>query len=122
MLKFSKDHTWVKLEGDIGIVGISDYAQKQLKDIVFVELPEKGGKVEKGKTIATIESVKSVSDIVSPVSGEVVEVNDKLKEDPTLINKDSQGEGWIFKVKLEDKKEKGDSLMTEEEYRKGNEA
>ena len=120
-MKFSKDHSWVKVEGDVAIVGISDYAQKQLKDIVFVELPEKGKKVEKGKMAASIESVKSVSDFNSPVSGEVVDVNESLKKDPTLINKDSQGKGWLFKVKI-DKKGELDNLMTEEEYNKANEA
>ena len=120
MTKFSKDHTWVKVENDIGIVGISDYAQKQLKDIVFIEMPEKGKKLEKGKTAASIESVKSVSDFISPVSCEVTEVNESLKSDPTLINKDSQDKGWIFKVKIENKDELN-QLMTEEEYNKSNE-
>jgi len=121
MLKFSKDHAWVKVDDNIGTVGISDYAQKQLKDVVFVELPEKGKKVEKDKMAASIESVKSVSDINSPVSGEVIEINESLKDDPTLINKDSQGKGWLFKVKME-KKEELDSLITEGEYKKSNEA
>lgn len=120
MVKFSKDHSWVKVEGEIGVCGITDYAQKQLKDIVFVELPEKGKKLEKGKAVASIESVKSVSDIISPVSGEIVEVNESLKNQPELINKDSMGEGWIFKVKIEDKEELN-NLMTEEEYNKANE-
>ncbi len=119
-MKFSKDHTWVKVEGGIGVCGISDYAQKQLKDIVFIELPEKGKKLEQGKQAASIESVKSVSDVISPVSGEVVEVNDALKDDPTLVNKDASGKGWIFKVKIEEKGEL-DKLMTEEDYKKSNE-
>ncbi len=113
-MKFSKDHTWVNEDGK---VGISDYAQKQLKDIVFVELPEKGKKVEKGKQVATIESVKSVSDVISPVSGEVIEVNESLQEDPTIINSDCYGKGWLFKVKVEE----SDDLMTEEEYNNANE-
>jgi glycine cleavage system H protein len=117
MIKFSKEHVWIKAEGDIGICGISEYAQKQLKDIVFVELPVKGKKLEQGKMAATIESVKSVSDVMSPASGEVTGVNENLKEDPTLINKDAMNKGWIFKVKISNKKEL-DKLMTEQEYRK----
>ncbi len=117
MIKFSKDHSWVKLEGDIGIVGVSDYAQKQLRDIVFVEMPEKGKKLEQGKMAATIESVKSVSDVISPVSGDVIEVNGNLKNQPDLINKDAMNKGWIFKVKMSNKKEL-DKLITEQEYKK----
>lgn len=114
IMKFSKDHAWVKEDGT---VGVSDYAQKQLKDIVFIELPEKGRKLEKGKQAASIESVKSVSDVISPVSGEVIEVNEALKDDPTLVNKDSEGNGWLFKVKIENKDELND-LIEEEEYKK----
>lgn len=117
MIKFSKEHIWIKVEGDIGIVGISDYAQKQLKDIVFVEMPEKGKKLEQGKMAATIESVKSVSDVISPISGEVIEVNENLMKNPTLINKDAMNKGWIFKVKISNKKEL-DKLITEQEYKK----
>lgn len=116
-LKYSKEHEWVKIKGDIGVIGVTDFAQKQLTDIVFVELPEKGSKVEAGKQMAVIESVKSVSDIFSPVSGEVVEVNEKLKDNPDVINKDPYGEGWIVKVKIRNKDEL-DSLMTAENYGK----
>lgn len=114
-LKYTKEHEWVKVDGDIGIVGVTDFAQEQLTDIVFVELPEKGKKVERNKQLAVIESVKSVSDVSSPVSGEVVEVNDKLKDNPETINKEPYSGGWIAKIKLEDKGQL-DGLMSAEDY------
>ncbi len=114
-LKYSKEHEWVKVDGDIAVVGVTDFAQQQLTDIVFVELPEKGKKVEQNKQLAVIESVKSVSDVFSPVSGEVVEVNEKLKDNPETINKEPYGEGWIARVKLEDKGQL-DGLMSAEDY------
>lgn len=114
-LKYSKEHEWVKVEGDTAIVGITDFAQKQLTDIVFVELPEKGKKVEKGKQMAVVESVKSVSDVFSPVSGEVTEANEELANTPETLNKDPYGKGWIVKIKLEDKSQI-DSLMSASEY------
>lgn len=114
-LKYSKEHEWVKIEGDICVIGVTYFAQKQLTDIVFVELPEKGKKVEVGKQMAVIESVKSVSDVFSPVSGEVVEVNEKLKDNPDIINKEPYGEGWIAKVKIENMGEL-DGLMSSKEY------
>lgn len=110
-LKYSKEHEWIKIKGDIGIVGVTDFAQKQLTDIVFVELPEKGKKVEQGKQMAVIESVKSVSDVFSPVTGEVIEVNEKLNNNPELINKDPYGEGWIAKVKILNKGELNNLMM-----------
>lgn len=116
-LKYSKEHEWVKLEGDIAIVGVTDFAQKQLTDIVFVELPEKGKKVEQGKQMAVIESVKSVSDVFSPVTGEVIEVNEELKDNPEVINRDPYGGGWIVKIKI-DNEDELNSLMTAEEYEK----
>jgi len=116
-LKYSKDHEWSKVEGDIVTVGITDFAQKQLTDIVFVELPEKGKQVEKDKPMAVIESVKSVSDVFSPITGEVIEVNESLKDNPDTINKDPYGEGWIVKIKLANKVEL-DSLISVEEYEK----
>ncbi len=116
-LKYSKEHEWVKVEGDVCIVGVTDFAQKQLTDIVFVELPEKGKKVEQGKQMAVIESVKSVSDVFCPISGEVIEVNEKLKDAPDIINKDPYGEGWITKIKIE-KKDELDGLMSAEDYGK----
>ncbi len=114
-LRYSKEHEWVKLEGDVAIIGITDFAQKQLTDIVFVELPDKGRGVESGKQIGVIESVKSVSDIFCPVTGEIVEVNEALQDNPDTINKDPYGEGWIVKVKLADKTEV-DGLMSTEDY------
>ena len=114
-LKYSKEHEWIKVNGDIGIVGVTDFAQKQLTDIVFVELPEKGKKVKQNKQMAVIESVKSVSDVFSPVSGEIIEVNEKLKDSPDIINKDPYGEGWIAKLKLENKDELN-NLMPAEDY------
>lgn len=114
-LKYSKDHEWVKVEGDAVTVGITDFAQKQLTDIVFVELPEKGKQVEANKRMAVVESVKSVSDVFCPVSGEIVEINGKLADTPEVINKDPYGEGWFVKIKVKDKAELG-SLMTAEQY------
>ena len=116
-LRYSKDHEWVKVEGDIAIVGVTDFAQKQLTDIVFVELPEKGKKGEKDKPMAVIESVKSVSDVFSPVTGEITEVNESLKDNPDTINKEPYGEGWIAKIKVVDNNEL-DGLMSAEDYEK----
>src|SRR3989338_3048027 len=114
-LKYSKEHEWIKVNGNIGVVGVTDFAQKQLTDIVFVELPEKGKKVKQNKQMAVIESVKSVSDVFSPVSGEIIEVNEKLRDSPDIINKDPYGEGWIAKLKLENKDELN-NLMPAEDY------
>ena len=116
-LRYSKEHEWVRLEGDIGIIGVTYFAQKQLTDIVFVELPEKGKKAEQGKQIAVIESVKSVSDVFSPVTGEVIEANEKLKNNPEIINNNPYSEGWIAKIKVANKNELN-NLMTAEEYGK----
>lgn len=116
-LKYSKEHEWIKLEGDIVTIGITDFAQKQLTDIVFVELPERGKTTTVSKPMAVIESVKSVSDIFAPISGEIIDVNTKLQENPEIINKDPYGEGWIVKIKLENKDEL-DSLMSSAEYEK----
>src|SRR3989338_2810762 len=114
-LKYSKEHEWVKVEGDIAIVGITDFAQKQLTDIVFVELPEKGKHVTQGKAMAVVESVKSVSDVFAPVSGEIVDVNNELADSPEILNKEPYGKGWIAKVKIENKGEL-DNLLTAEKY------
>jgi glycine cleavage system H protein len=116
-LKYTKEHEWIKVENDIGTVGITDFAQDALTDVVFVELPKIGKKVEKFKTAATIESVKSVSDIFAPVSGEIAEVNQQLAEHPEFVNKEPYGNGWIFKIKITDKNEL-DNLMSSEEYEK----
>ncbi|MDP7179961.1 MAG: glycine cleavage system protein GcvH [Candidatus Woesearchaeota archaeon] len=113
--KYSKEHEWAKLEGDIVVCGITDFAQSQLTDIVFVELPEKGKQIEKGKQAGVVESVKSVSDIFVPVGGEIVEVNEEIVNNPDIINKTPFNEGWMFKIKVKDKAEL-DSLMSAEEY------
>lgn len=116
-LKYTKDHEWVKIENDIAIVGITDFAQQQLTDIVYIELPEKGKVVEQSEQLAVIESVKSVSDVFAPISGEVIEVNEKLNNNPEKINQDPYGEGWIAKIKIKDREEVK-QLMSAEEYKK----
>jgi glycine cleavage system H protein len=117
MTRFSKDHEWVHVEGDTATIGITDYAQNSLGDIVYVELPEVGRQLVAGKEAAVVESVKAASDVYAPVSGEVTAINDKLKNDPALINKAAQGDGWFFKVKLSDASE-FEKLMDEEAYKK----
>lgn len=101
-LKFSKEHEWVRLDGDIATVGISHFAQEQLGDVVFVELPEAGTEVTKDEEIVVIESVKAASDILAPLDGEIVEVNDALADNPGLVNEDAQGAAWFFKIKASD--------------------
>jgi len=101
-LKFSEEHEWVDVEGDVATVGISDFAQEQLGDVVFVELPEVGAEVSAGDQIAVVESVKAASEVYSPLSGEIVEINDTIVEDPAGVNGDAEGEGWFFKIKLSD--------------------
>jgi glycine cleavage system H protein len=116
-LIYTKEHEWAKIEGDIATVGITDYAQEQLGDIVYVELPEVGRRFKRMEAAATIEAVKTAADVYSPFSGEVVEVNVELKEKPELINQDPYGKGWLFKIKIENLEEK-DDLMSAEEYKK----
>jgi len=99
-MKFSEEHEWIRVEGGIGTVGITDYAQQQLGDVVFVEVPQAGRAVAKGEAVAVVESVKAASDIYSPVSGEVIEANAALADAPGEVNADSTGKGWFFKVKL----------------------
>ncbi|HAR40126.1 MAG TPA: glycine cleavage system protein GcvH [Coprothermobacter sp.] len=116
-LKYSKEHEWVKaLEGNKVSVGITDFAQDELGDIVFVNLPAVGQEIKVGETLASLESVKSASDVYSPVSGKVVEVNEKLKNSPELINDDPYGEGWIAVIELSDVSVL-DTLMSAEEYK-----
>ncbi len=98
--KFAKTHEWAFIEGDTAVFGISDHAQSEISDIVFVELPKIGAKVEAGKQCAVIESVKSASDFYAPLSGEVIEVNEAVKADPSIVNKSAHGDGWLFKIKL----------------------
>lgn len=104
-VRFTKDHEWVKIDGDEGIVGITDYAQSQLGDVVFVELPDAGRVVEQGKEAAVVESVKAASEIYAPVSGTVTAANAKLNDTPALVNESAEGEGWFFKLKLSNKGE-----------------
>lgn len=114
-LKYSKDHEWVKLEGNTATIGITDYAQEQLGDIVFVELPSEGEEVKEGETYGAVESVKSVSDCFTPVSGKILEVNSLLSDSPQLVNEDCYGEGWMIKVEVQDAAALNE-LMTNEEY------
>ncbi len=100
MLRFTQDHEWLRIEGDTATVGITDYAQQQLGDIVFVELPPVGKTVTKGSAVAVVESVKAASDVFCPVTGEVVESNQALSSNPALVNSNPMGEGWFFKVKI----------------------
>ena len=113
--RYTEDHEWIKVEGNIGTVGITDYAQKQLGDIVYVELPEVDDEFSKGDEVATVESVKAASPIFIPVSGKIVEVNEELEDAPELLNQDPHGKGWIFKVELSDESEL-DELLTAESY------
>jgi len=115
-LKFAKSHEWVRVENDGSVtVGISDHAQESLGDLVYVELPEVGSSVEAGAGTAVVESVKAASDIYAPVSGEVIAVNTALSDKPETINEDAYGEGWIFKLKINDKSQL-DDLLTPDEY------
>lgn len=116
MMKFSKDHEWVKLEGDIATIGISHYAQEQLGDVVFVEVPQVGAQVKKGKEMAVVESVKAASEVYAPLSGEVVEANDGLAGSPATVNEDPLGKGWFAKIKISDRSEL-DGLMDEAAYK-----
>lgn len=113
--KYTADHEWLKIEGDVATVGITDYAQQQLGDIVFVELPKAGRKVKKGEAAAVVESVKAASDVYAPLSGEIVEVNPVLVAEPALLNSDPMNKAWFFKMKVADKSEL-DGLMDEAAY------
>lgn len=114
---FTEDHEWIDVEGDLATVGITDYAQEQLGDIVFVELPEEGKTFTKGDDAAVVESVKAASDVYAPVSGEVVEANGALEGEPALVNSDAEEEGWFFRLRLTDASEL-ESLMNESAYAK----
>jgi glycine cleavage system H protein len=113
--RYAKSHEYVHVEGNTGTIGITDYAQKELGDVVFVELPQVGSELEAGDELGSIESVKAVSELFSPVSGEVIEVNEALADNPALINTDPWGDGWMVRVKLKDATE-ADELMNAEEY------
>lgn len=99
-LKYTKDHEWIRIEGDHGVVGITEYAQGELGDVVFVELPQVGKQVKQAETFGTIEAVKAVSDLYAPVAGEVVEINKDLEKSPESVNKEPYGKGWMLKIKL----------------------
>ena len=113
--RFTKDHEWIRVDGDIGTVGITEHAQTQLGDIVFVDVPEVGRKATKGEAVAVVESVKAASDIYSPVAGEVTEANSDLGGTPALVNDDAEGRAWFFKLKIADKAEL-ESLMDRAAY------
>ena len=113
--RYAKSHEYIHLEGDVGTIGITDYAQKELGDVVFVELPQVGTQLELGDELGSIESVKAVSELFAPVSGEVVEVNESLADKPELVNTDPYGDGWMIKIKLTAPDEV-DELMNAEDY------
>lgn len=116
-LKYTKDHEWIRVEGDEAYVGITDYAQGELGDIVFLEIETEGETLAKEEVFGTIEAVKTVSDMFMPVGGEVVEVNEKLEETPEIVNKDPYGDGWLIKIKLSDTSEL-DELLDVDAYKK----
>jgi glycine cleavage system H protein len=115
MLKYTKDHEWLRVDGNVATVGITPYAQERLGDLVFVELPSTGTKLSKGAVAATVESVKAASEVYAPVGGEVVTVNDKLTGEPGLVNAEPTGNGWLFKMKIADAAEL-DMLLDEQAY------
>ena len=113
---FTQEHEWIKVDGDTATVGITDHAQEALGDIVFTEVPEAGKQLAKGQEAAVVESVKAASDVYSPVSGEVVDGNSKVADDPSIVNSDPEGEGWFFKLTLSDNHQLND-LMNAEQYK-----
>ena len=116
-VKFSKEHEWIKLEGDTATIGITKHAAEMLGDIVFVELPKNGSSVEKNGNVGVIESTKAASDVYTPVSGQIIECNQSIVDDPSKINLDPENQAWFFKLKIKDKSEMN-SLMNKEEYNK----
>ena len=116
-VKYSKEHEWLKLDGDVATIGITKHATEMLGDIVFAELPEKGSSVEKDGTAGVVESTKAASDVYTPISGEVIDANQSIVDDPSKINADPEGAAWFFKVKIKNKSEM-DGLMNKEEYEK----
>jgi len=115
-VRYTKDHEWISVDGDVGTVGITEYAQQQLGDVVYVELPEPGKKLGRNGEAAVVESVKAASEVFAPVSGEVIEGNPAVADEPALINQDAEGGGWFFKLRLEDQSEL-EGLMDETAYR-----
>jgi glycine cleavage system H protein len=116
-LKYTKDHEWIKVEGNIGIIGITDFAQKELGDIVYIEVEEEGLEVDEGESFGTIEAVKTVSDLFMPVPGTIQEFNESLEGEPELVNSDPYGKGWILKIELKDVGSV-DDLLSSEDYQK----
>ena len=116
-VKFSKEHEWITLDGDVAIIGITKHATEMLGDIVFAELPEKGSSLDKDGTAGVVESTKAASDVYTPVSGEVVDINQAIVDDPAKVNADPENEAWFFKLKITDKSEMN-SLMNKDEYEK----
>lgn len=116
IIKYTREHEWIRVEGGVGTVGITTYAQKQLGDIVFVELPQVGKRIDMGEETAVVESVKAASEVLAPVGGEVTEVNQPLENEPGKVNLDAMGDGWFFKLKITDAKEL-DGLLDDEAYK-----
>ncbi|VAW24046.1 Glycine cleavage system H protein [hydrothermal vent metagenome] len=116
-LKYTQDHEWIRTEGDFAIVGVTDFAQGELGDVVFVEIETEGEILDKGETFGTVEAVKTVSDLFMPIGGEVAELNEALADDPELVNKDPYGEGWMIKIKIADPSEL-DGLLSPDDYKK----
>jgi glycine cleavage system H protein len=116
-VKYTADHEWIRVEGNFGWIGITDYAQGELGDIVYVEIPAVGAKIEKGKSFGTIEAVKAVSDLFAPIGGEVVEINAEMKDHPEVVNKDPYGEGWMVKIVITDPSQL-DALLDVQAYKK----
>jgi glycine cleavage system H protein len=116
-VKYTKDHEWIRLDGDVASVGITTYAQSQLGDVVFVELPPVGKRVERGQEAAVVESVKAASEVYAPVSGEVVAVNDAIEKTPAIVNEDAEGQGWFLRLRVLDSNQL-DELMSAEEYQR----
>ena len=115
-LKYTKDHEWIKIDGDTATIGITDFAQGELGDVVFIEIETEGETLDKEETFGTIEAVKTVSDMFMPVSGEVIEVNDKFEDSPELVNQDPYGDGWMIKIKMSNIDE-ANELMSAEDYK-----
>lgn len=115
--RYTEEHEYIRVENGEAVIGISDYAQKEMGDIVYVELPSVGTSIHKGDTFGTVESVKSVSDLYAPLSGEVIELNPRVESTPQIVNEDAEGEGWMLKIKLDDVSEL-DDLMDAKEYRR----
>lgn len=115
-LKYTEDHEWIEVEGDVAVVGITEYAQEQLGDVVFVEIETEGESIEKGDAFGTIEAVKTVSDLFMPIAGEVTEVNPKLEETPEIVNQDPFGDGWMVKIKMSNPDD-ANELLSADEYK-----